>query len=147
MPEKRIDILLVEDNIDDAAFLTHALEEGSVNVALLTARDGVEALRVVYGEDPSPEVMPRIRPRLILLDLKLPRLGGLQVLGRLKGNPHSRSIPVIVLSSSLEQSDLEQAYALGANSYLVKPMDFDAFSEQIKTLVDYWLQMNQTVDV
>lgn len=143
MADRRIDILLVEDNIDDAAFLMHALKESAMDVELRSARDGVKALEMIFGEADATAAAPILWPRLILLDLKLPRLGGLEVLGRLKSNPHARPIPVVVLSSSLEGHDLEQSYLAGANSYLVKPMDFAAFAEQVKILATYWLRINQ----
>ncbi|HSH14840.1 MAG TPA: response regulator, partial [Verrucomicrobiae bacterium] len=92
----------------------------------------------------SAESAPLLRPRLILLDLKLPKVDGLEVLRRLRANPHTRRVPVVVWSSSLEKRDVAASYELGVNSYLVKPMDADEFAERVRVLVTYWLQFNET---
>jgi two-component system response regulator len=138
-----IDILLVEDSEDDAAFFEHALREAMPLAHLLVARDGVEAIHTIFGVATDEDGPPLIRPRVIVLDLKLPKVSGLEVLRRLKGNSHTRTIPVVALSSSKEKRDLAESYQSGANSYLVKPMDFDEFSSLAKALVVYWLQLNQ----
>jgi two-component system response regulator len=143
MPDSLIDILLVEDSADDAAFVRHALEEANLGIQLRIARDGAEALSLLFGEADVTEAMPRFRPRVIVLDLKLPKVNGLEVLRRLKANHHARSIPVVVLSSSQENSDLLASYDANVNSFLVKPMDFDEFRAQVQALGRYWIQCNQ----
>ncbi|HTX20816.1 MAG TPA: response regulator [Candidatus Aquilonibacter sp.] len=144
MTDETVDILLVEDSADDAAFFAHALKEAGLPAQARTARDGAEALALLFGTGSPGGAAPLIRPRLIVLDLKLPKVGGLEVLHQLKANPHTRTIPVVVLSSSREKRDLAESYQLGVNSYLVKPMDFDAFAALIRALSRYWLQYNQT---
>lgn len=143
MPDSVIDILLVEDSADDAAFVRHALEEANLGIRLHIARDGAEALSLLFGESGPAETAPLFRPRIIVLDLKLPKVNGLEVLRRLKANPHARTIPVVVLSSSQENSDLLASYQANVNSFLVKPMDFDEFRSLVQTLGRYWIQCNQ----
>ena len=142
MPDDLVDILLIEDSPDDAALFEHALKDARPSVGLHVTRDGVEALELLFGTN-GHSVEPRLRPRLIVLDLKMPRMNGTEVLRTLKRNPHTRSIPVVVLSSSQEKQDLTNCYQLGANSYLVKPMDFEKFSATAQSLVSYWLHLNQ----
>jgi two-component system response regulator len=142
MPDDLIDLLLVEDSPDDAALFELALKGARLHVGLRVARDGIEALELLFGST-NHSGPPTLRPKLILLDLKMPRMDGTEVLRVLKGNPHTRTIPVVVLSSSQEKQDLANCYRLGANSYLVKPMDFDIFNETAKCLVRYWLHLNQ----
>jgi len=143
MTSEAMDILLVEDSEDDSAFFIHALKESSPAAQLRVARDGVEALSLIFGAGNPADAVPIARPNLIILDLKLPKVSGLEVLRRVKTNPNTRSIPVIILSSSREKRDLAECYQLGVNSYLMKPMDFDAFGEVVRTLGRYWLQFNQ----
>ena len=143
MTDEAIDILLVEDSQDDAVFFAHALEETKLGARVRVARDGVEALALIFGVGNPDNAMPAIWPKLVVLDLKLPKVGGLEVLRRLKANLHTRSIPVVVFSSSVEKRDLVESYHLGANSYLVKPMDFDEFRKAVRMLGQYWLQFNQ----
>jgi two-component system, response regulator len=144
MAEDVINILLVEDSADDAAFVEHALKEAKLGEGLKIARDGVEALALIFGTGNPADSLPVINPRIIVLDLKLPKVDGLELLRLLKSNPHSRTIPVVVLSSSLEKRDLTESYRLGVNAYLVKPMDFDEFSETVQMLGRFWLQFNQS---
>jgi CheY-like chemotaxis protein len=145
MADDTIDILVVEDSIDDWAFVLHALTASDLAAQLRVARDGAEALALVFGKGASAgaDAVPIIRPKLVVLDLKLPKVDGLEVLRRLKSNPASRSIPVVVLTSSQEASDLSESYRLGANSYLVKPMDFESFAHLVRELGKYWLRYNQ----
>jgi two-component system, response regulator len=143
MGDRDIEILVVEDSADDATFIRHSLEAANLGAGLRIARDGVEALIAIFGaEDAS--VAPITRPKLIVLDLKLPKIDGLDLLRRLKSNPLTRTIPVVILSSSQEARDLVESYRLGVNSYLVKPMDFDEFGESVRALGRYWLNFNQT---
>jgi two-component system, response regulator len=145
MPERTAEILLVEDSPDDAAFFVHALREGHPDAHCVVAQDGVEALALVFGDADPRDALPRIRPRLIVLDLKLPKVDGLEVLRCLKSNPHTRSLPTVVLSSSKENRDLAESYQLGVNSFLVKPMDFDEFARLVHLLASYWLDHNHTL--
>jgi two-component system response regulator len=143
MADEALDILLVEDGEDDAAFFTNALKESNPEVQLLIARDGAQALSVIFGAGNLDEAIPAVRPKLIILDLKLPKVSGLEVIRKLKTNPRTRAIPVVALSSSQEKRDLAESYQSGVNSYLVKPMDFDEFADLVRTLGRYWLQLNQ----
>jgi two-component system response regulator len=143
MTNEVIDILLVEDSEDDSAFFVHALKVSNPAAQLHIARDGVEALVQIFGAGDPADAVPIIHPRLIILDLKLPKVSGMEVLRQLKANPHTRAIPVVILSSSREKRDLAECYQLGVNSYLTKPMDFDEFGEVARTLGRYWLQFNQ----
>jgi two-component system response regulator len=135
--------LLVEDSTEDSLFFVHALEEAGLPADIRIARDGAEALALIFGGANPEDAVPAIRPGLIILDLKLPKVNGLEVLRRLKSNPHTRAIPVVVWSSSQEKRDLTECYQLGANSYLVKPMDFDEFTAVVQMLGRYWLHCNQ----
>lgn len=144
MNDESTDILLVEDSEDDAVFFKHAMKLANPSARLRIARDGAEALEMIFGSTSSSEIKPVMSPKLIVLDLKLPKISGLEVLRRLKVNPNSQSLPVVVLSSSQEKRDLSDSYQLGANSYLVKPMDFDDFGGLVQIINRYWLQYNQT---
>ncbi len=137
------DILLVEDSEDDSEFFIQALKEPSPAASLRVARDGVEALQLIFGAGNPNEEEPVMRPKLIILDMKMPKLSGLEVLRQLKMNAHTRAIPVVVLSSSQEKRDLAESYQLGVNSYMVKPMDFDKFAELARMVGTYWLKFNQ----
>jgi two-component system response regulator len=139
-----VDILLAEDSEDDAAFFVQALSDSHPDARLVIARDGVEALSVIFGAADREGDRPVLRPKLILLDLKLPKVSGLELLRIFKSNPNTRSIPAVVLSSSREKDDLAESYRLGANSYLVKPMDFDEFAALVQLLGRYWLEFNQS---
>jgi two-component system response regulator len=129
-------ILLVEDNPDDEALTVRALQRSRLVNQLEIARDGAEA--VAYLEDPS-----RPLPGLVLLDLKLPKLDGIEVLRRIRANPRTKLLPVVVLTSSAEERDLVDSYAFGANSYVRKPVDFVQFTEAVGTLGMYWLVVNR----
>jgi two-component system response regulator len=140
-----VDILLVEDSEVDAVFFQRALKEAGLAERVRYVRDGVEALACIFGANAAADGMPVTWPKLIVLDLKLPRVNGMEVLQQLKTNPHTRTIPVVVWSSSQEKRDLAAAYRLGVNSYLVKPLDFDELTELIQTMGRYWLGYNQTL--
>lgn len=135
-------ILLVEDNPDDAVLTRRALEKSLVPHALQVARDGLEALDYLFSFGTGDQ-RRGAAPALILLDLKLPKVDGLEVLRRLRADRITRLIPVIVLSSSDEPSDLHQSYALGANSYIRKPVDFAEFTKTVRALAEYWLALNE----
>jgi two-component system response regulator len=136
------DILLVEDNEDDSAFFIDALGESKPTPHLMLARDGVEALSLIFGIGDPENAIPVVLPKLIILDLNMPRMGGLETLRRLKMNRQTRLIPVVAFSSSQEASDLLKSYQLGVNSFLVKPTDAEAFGEVVRVLASYWLQFN-----
>jgi two-component system response regulator len=133
-------ILLVEDNPDDAALTLHALETNRIRNPVVVARDGVEALEHLLGTDGEPT--PGDLPAVVLLDLKLPRIDGLEVLRRLRADARTRLLPVVILTSSNEDEDRLKGYALGANSYVRKPVDFDEFVRAAGQLGLYWLLLN-----
>jgi two-component system response regulator len=137
-----VEILLVEDNPHDVELTLRALTEHRIVNRVHVARDGVEALDFLFGSDPSGPPLAA-RPRLILLDLKLPRVSGLEVLQRLKAEERTRTIPVVILSSSREEPDVAEAYRLGANSYVVKPVEFGQFAEAVRQIGLYWVLLNQ----
>jgi two-component system, response regulator len=137
-----VEVLLVEDSDADAELITRALRKGSVANRVVRLRDGVEALDFVFRKG-SFSQRGGGQPRLILLDLKMPRLGGIDVLRRMKADERTRMIPVVVLTSSAEEQDVVDSYALGVNSYLVKPVEFSAFTNVITQAGLYWAIMNR----
>lgn len=132
-------LLLVEDNADDEALTLRAFAKNNIGTGVVVAHDGVEALDYLLGVGSQAG----IRPQLILLDLKLPKLDGLEVLRRLRADPRTRRTPVVVLTSSVEESDLVRCYELGANSYIRKPVNFDQFVETLRQLQLYWVLLNE----
>jgi len=138
-----VEILLVEDNPDDAEMTIRALQENKLSNRIIHVRDGEEALDFIFGRGSYLNRDTSRKPKIILLDLKLPKVDGLEVLKALKNDPFAKMIPVVVLTSSREESDLIESYKLGANSYIVKPVDFDKFVESIKEIGLYWLLLNQ----
>ncbi len=136
-------ILLVEDNPDDAALALRALAKSRVAAEVDVVRDGVEALEHLFGEGEGAGALQSRLPVLILLDLKLPKVDGLEVLRRIRAAPRTRLIPVVVLTSSDEQRDLVRSFELGANSYVRKPVDFTQFADAIQQLSSYWLMLNR----
>ncbi len=143
MRAEEIEILLVEDSSADAELTLHALRKNARVNRIHLVRDGEEALNFLFCKKPYHERAGRPLPRLILLDLKLPKVDGLTVLRSLKEDPRTRWMPVIVLTSSREDSDLTASYDMGVNSYIQKPVDFDQFRETVNTLALYWLLLNQ----
>jgi CheY-like chemotaxis protein len=137
------ELLLVEDNPQDLELALRALRKANLGNRVHVARDGAEALDYVFCEGAQAGRTMNSGPKVILLDLKLPKIDGLDVLKRLKGDPRTRAIPVVVLTSSKEQSDIVESYNLGVNSYIVKPVDFERFTEAVRTLGLYWLLLNQ----
>jgi len=136
-------ILLVEDNADDEALTLRALKKNNIKNDVVVAHDGVEALDYLHGAGASAGRPPHAMPQLVLLDLKLPRVDGLEVLRRLRADPRTRLLPVVILTSSKEERDLVSSYSLGANSYVRKPVDFAEFTEAIRQLGLYWLILNE----
>jgi len=137
------EILLVEDNPDDVELTLRAFRKSKIANEIVVAHDGIEALDYLFATGPHTGRDNSRLPQLVLLDLKLPRLDGLQVLERIRGNPRTRLLPVVILTSSTEPPDLVTGYALGANSYIRKPVDFQEFLLAVQRLGLYWLLLNQ----
>ena len=136
-------ILLVEDNGDDEALMLRALKKNGIANEIIVARDGAEALEYLLGTGNDGENKIEL-PELILLDLKLPKIDGLEVLRRLRTDERTQYVPVVVLTTSSEQRDIVDSYDLGANSYVTKPVDFNEFMEATRQLGTYWLLLNRT---
>jgi two-component system response regulator len=136
-------ILLVEDNPDDEALTLRALRKANVRNEVVVARDGVEALDYLFATGPHTGRDTSVLPQVVLLDLKLPRLDGLEVLRRLRADPRTKVLPVVILTSSNEEEDRVAGSELGANSYVRKPVDFGHFAEAVRQLGLYWLLLNQ----
>lgn len=133
-------ILLVEDNPDDVELTLIAFERSKLVNEVLVASDGAEALAMLHGTDDRPAVQPA--PALVLLDLKLPRVDGFEVLSRIRAHPTTKLLPVVILTSSAQERDIVQTYSSGANSYIVKPVDFEQFVESAQHIGMYWLLLN-----
>ncbi len=138
-----VEILLVEDNRADAELVIRALKKGNFANKLLWVQDGVEALEFIQCEAAFTGRDPRQLPRLVLLDLKMPRLNGLDVLREFKGNERTRPIPVVVMTSSNQSRDLTECYRLGVNGYVTKPIQYEDLTEAIARIGTYWLTVNQ----
>jgi two-component system, response regulator len=136
-------ILLVEDNSDDEVLTLRALKKNEIANEVVVARDGVEALDFLFGNGQYAGRDTRVQPAVVLLDLKLPRISGLEVLKRLRADELTRFLPVVVLTSSKENEDVVASYANGANAYMHKPVDFGQFTEAVKTLGTFWLLLNE----
>lgn len=136
-------ILLVEDNADDEALTLRALRKNNIKNEVVVARDGAEALEYLFGTSRKEGQHPRAMPQLVLLDLKLPKVDGLEVLRRLRGDERTKLLPVVILTSSTEEKDMVSGYSLGANSYVRKPVDFVQFTEAVQQLGLYWLILNE----
>jgi two-component system, response regulator len=136
-------ILLVEDNADDEVLTLRALERSQVAQAVIVARDGVEALDYLFGTGDHDGRDTSVQPDLVLMDLNLPRLGGIGVLDRMRADERTRLIPVVVLTSSRQEEDIVKSYSSGANAYIRKPVEFDRFLDAVRTLGLFWLVMNQ----
>lgn len=136
-------ILLVEDNPDDAALTLRAFKKVNIANQVIVCSDGAEALDFLFGRNSYADRDPSIQPSVILLDLKLPKIDGLEVLQALRTSEHTRHLRVVVLTSSREEQDIIQSYDLGANSYIRKPVDFDKFLTAVGQLGLYWLLLNE----
>jgi two-component system response regulator len=143
VPSPTATILLVEDNPDDEELTRVALQDSKIANTLVVARDGVEALDYLFATGGHAGRDTRLMPQVVLLDLKLPKLDGLEVLRRLRADDRTRHLPVVVLTSSDEDQDLLKSYDLGANSYVRKPVDFAQFVESVRQLGLYWLVLNR----
>ena len=146
MADQRADILLVEDNPSDVKLTLHALKTANLANSIQVARDGVEALEFLFGAALNTDQEIPEKPKLILLDLKLPRLNGHEVLKRIKNDPRTCGIPVVMLTSSGEERDVLKTYEVGANSYIIKPVDFEQFTDAIRDIGKYWLVINHPSD-
>jgi two-component system, response regulator len=143
MENKEIDILLIEDNETDAELAIRALQKNNVAGNIIHLKDGEDALDFLFGNGQYTGRNTNNKPRVILLDLKMPKVSGLEVLEQIKFNQLTKSIPVVMLTSSKEHPDVEKAYELGANSYIVKPVDFENFLKVVNDLGIYWLHLSQ----
>ena len=143
MENEKVEILLVEDNPNDVELTLHALKKSHLTNNIHVVRDGEEALEFFFGNPDADSNKKIPGPKVILLDLKLPKIDGMEVLRKLKGHPNTRSIPVVVLTSSNEERDIVETYSLGVNSYIVKPVDFAKFVQAMHTLGMYWLMLNR----
>lgn len=143
MTNYELEIILIEDNPDDAALAIRALKKQNLANKLVHLKDGVEALDFIYGKGVYAERGALNTPRVILLDLKMPKVNGIEVLEKVKSDPLTKHIPVVILTSSAEDPDIKECYALGANSYIVKPVDFDNFSKTVVELGLYWMVLNR----
>jgi two-component system, response regulator len=139
-----VEILLVEDNPQDAEMTMRALKKHNLANNVHHVVDGAEALAFIFGTAPYADRTPGNGPKVVLLDLKLPKVDGLEVLKKIKADPRTQMVPVVVMTSSREERDLVDSYKLGVNSYIVKPVEFDKFVESVKHLGLYWLLVNQT---
>jgi CheY-like chemotaxis protein len=135
-----VEVLLVEDNLDDVALVLRALRKNNLVNKIHAVNDGAEALEYIFGEGGSAQSCV---PKVIFLDLKLPKINGLEVLRKLKADERTRTIPVVVLTSSHEDQDVAECYKLGVNSYIVKPVEFDNFTRSVAELGMYWMLLNK----
>ncbi len=136
-------ILLVEDNKDDADLTLMALQDNRIKSPVVHVKDGAEAIDYLFRQGQHAARDPAAAPQVVLLDLKLPRIDGLEVLRRIRQAPETKSLPVVILTTSREDEDLACAYGCGANSYIQKPVDFGKFTEAVKQLSLYWLELNE----
>ncbi len=143
MAMHEVELLLVEDRVEDAELTIRALRRQHLAQKLHLVRDGAEALDFLFGTGAYAGRDVTRRPKVVLLDLKLPKVGGLEVLRRMRADARTRTIPVVVLTSSREEGDLVASYRLGVNSYIVKPLDFDRFFAAVSQLGVYWTALNQ----
>jgi two-component system response regulator len=143
MTDSGVEILLVEDNPNDVRLTLHALRQHKIANRVQVARDGAEALDFLFGTGLYAGRAVENTPKLVLLDLKLPLVDGVEVLRQIKAEPQTQMIPVVVLTTSREDRDIVDSYRLGVNSYIVKPVDFDQFAEAMRQIGLYWLLLNQ----
>ena len=143
MDMNEVEILLVEDNPNDAELTLRALKKSNLANRVFHAKDGAEALEFIFAEGVYARRSVENTPKVILLDLKLPKVNGIEVLQRIKTDERTKTIPIVVMTSSREDTDLEKCYALGVNSYIVKPVEFESFAKTVSELGFYWLLLNQ----
>ena len=144
MNHNSVEVLLVEDNSNDAELTIRELKKNNMANNLFHVKDGEEALDFIFGTGKFEGIRNSdYRPKLILLDIQLPKINGMEVLQKLKENEQTKAMPIVILTSSNQDPDIQRCYALGANSYIVKPVNFEKFAEAIKNLGFYWLLLNQ----
>jgi len=143
MADSAVEILLVEDNPNDVELTLRVLQKNNISNRIHVVRNGAEALEFVFCTGAYADRSIENGPKVILLDLKLPKVDGLDVLRQIKADPRTKTIPVVVLTSSREERDIVESYRLGTNSYIVKPVDFEQFTEAVRQLGLYWLLLNQ----
>jgi CheY-like chemotaxis protein len=143
MSENAVEILLVEDNPDDVELTLRALKNQNISNHIEVVRDGAEALDFIFCTGDYSDHKMENAPKVVLLDLKLPKVDGLEVLKKIKSDPRTKAIPVVVLTSSREERDIVESYKLGVNSYIRKPVNFEQFSESVRQLGLYWLLLNE----
>lgn len=144
MKKDKVELLLVEDNPNDAELTIRHLKQNNMANNLFHVKDGEEALQFIFSTgkfEGQGDLMQQ--PKIILLDIQMPKISGIEVLQKIKSDPRTKPIPVVILTSSKEDPDIQKCYALGANSYIVKPVNFESFAEAIKNLGFYWLLLNQ----
>jgi two-component system, response regulator len=142
---KTLEILYIEDNPSDIELTLRALKKHNVANSIQIIKDGEEALEYIFATGRYADRDVNEKPKVILLDLNLPKVGGLEILKRLKSEKHTKAIPVVVLTSSREEKDMIESYNYGVNSYVVKPINFESFSEAVSTLGLYWLLLNESL--
>jgi two-component system response regulator len=143
MTKDMVEILLVEDNPNDVELTLHTLQAHNLANRVHVVRDGAEALEFIFGTEAYQGRIVKNGPKVILLDLKLPKVDGLEVLRRIRADERTRLFPVVILTSSREERDIVQNYNLGVNSYIVKPVDFEQFTEAVRQVGLYWVLLNQ----
>ncbi len=143
MPGDKAEIIIIEDNPNDAELITRVFKKHSLADKFIILKDGAEALDFLLTQEGLTNTVGDFTPKVILLDLKLPKVDGIEVLRRIKSDERTKSIPVVVLTSSMERRDLKDAYNLGANSYVAKPIKFDEFTKAVSELGTYWLTLNK----
>ncbi|MFT3844619.1 MAG: response regulator [Lacibacter sp.] len=143
MLSNNVEILLAEDNINDAELTIRELKRHNLVNEILHVKDGEEALEYIFGRSPESGTEAIQHPKLILLDIKMPKIDGIEVLKKIKTNESTQSIPVVMLTSSKEDPDIKKCYDLGANSYIVKPVNFEDFAAAIRSIHFYWLLLNE----
>ena len=144
MSTKNIEVLLVEDNPNDEELTLYALRKNNIANQIQVVHDGAEALEYLFCTGAFADRQPNNLPKIILLDLKLPKVDGLEVLKKIRADANTRTIPVVVLTSSQEERDIVESYQLGVNSYIVKPVDFEQFNEAVRHMGLYWMLLNKT---
>jgi two-component system response regulator len=146
MSNEKVEILLVEDNPHDAEMTIRALKKANLANKLIHVKDGAEALDFVFARGPFADRQVENKPKVILLDIKMPKIDGIEVLRQIKSNDITKAIPVVIMTSSKEEQDVITSYNLGVNSYVVKPVDFEGFAKAVSELGFYWLITNQAAE-
>ena len=146
MNDNKVDILLVEDNMHDAELTIRSLRKVNLANKLIHVKDGAEALDFIFARGTFAHRQMENKPKVILLDIKMPKVDGIEVLRQIKSNEETKSIPVVIMTSSKEEQDIITSYDLGVNSYVVKPVDFEGFAKAVSELGFYWLITNQCID-